>query len=135
MVLDKNSPTPALHSPWHVDPDPRQGHPKPKKHRGLGTGMQERCWHESRGQNGQLGLGIHHGEGQTDQDTPKQTMKIRIYLRPLHRILPGNAAGWGPAVRGPGGLWLQGRLKPYSCSISSSTANEVALGTPVSAES
>lgn len=56
------------------------------------------------------GAGNSRGAGER-QETHKQTMKIRICLRPLHRVLPGNAAGCGPAVRGPGGLWLQSGLK------------------------
>lgn len=72
--------------------------------------MKEGCWHKSQEQNRQLGWGIHHGEGQEGQETHKKTMKIRICLRPLHHVLPGNAAGCGPAVHGPGGLWLQGEL-------------------------
>lgn len=49
--------------------------------------------------------------GQEGQETHKHTTKIRICLRALHHVLPGKAAGCGPAVRGGGGLRLQGGLK------------------------
>lgn len=71
-----------------------------------GSWIRGRCWHKSQAQNGNS---ARKGAGGTRQG--KRTRKIRIYPRPLHRVLPGNAAGRGPALRGPAGLWLPGRLK------------------------